>query len=91
MTEKLSEDSSYAESDEEEKDIANKHNQIGKVPLSSKKRELFNEILTFLNSTKREIKIALIFCYENVKSAEDIINMILDHFKESKNMNKKVY
>lgn len=67
-----------------------KNNQIGKVPLTNMKREIFNEILKNVNLTKREIKIALIFCYENVKSAEEIIDTIFRFLKESKNYNNKV-
>ena len=84
------EDSSEMENDEEEKDILSKHNQIGKVPLTNKKKEIFNEILKNLNPTKREIKIALIFCYENIKSAEEIIVIIFQYLIDSKNYNNKV-
>jgi len=78
------------ENDEEEKEIMSINNQIGKVPLTSKKREVFNEILKNLDFTKREIKIALIFCFENVKSSEEIIDTIFRFLKESKNYNNKV-
>lgn len=84
------EDSSDLENDEEEKEIMTKNNQIGKVPLTTKKREILNELLKNVNLTKREIKILLIFCYENVKSAEEIINTIFRFLKESKNYNNKV-
>jgi len=84
------EDSSDLENDAEEKEILNKNNQIGKVSLTTKKREILNEILKNVNLSKREIKIALIFCYENVKSAEQIIETIFIFLKESKNYNNKV-
>lgn len=78
------------ENDEEEKEIMNKNNQIGKIPLTNKKREILTEILRNVNLTKREIKIALIFCYENIKSAQEIVETIFKFLKDSRNYNSKV-
>ncbi len=84
-----SEDSSDLD-DEEEKEISSKYNQIGKVPLTTKKREIFNEILKHLTLKKIQMKIAMFFCYENIKSSEEIIQIIFQYIKESKNFNNKV-
>ncbi len=88
--ESASEEDSDADEDEDEKEILKKYNQIGKIPLSKKKKEIFREILKNLNLSKKEIKIALIFCLENIKSAEEIIATIFLFLKDSKYYNNKV-
>lgn len=74
----------------EEKELNKKFNQIGKVPLGFKKKEIFKEMLRTLNNFKSSFKVLLFFCYENIKNAEMIVSMIFEAFKNSQNFNKKV-
>lgn len=82
---------SSGEDEEEEKEILNKFNQIGEIPLTKKKKEILEEILKNLNLKNKEIKIALVFCYENVKSCNEIIEKIYEILKNCDNINEKVY
>lgn len=81
---------SSGEDEEEEKEILNKFNLIGEIPLTKKKKEILEEILKNLNLKNKEIKIALVFCYENVKSSSEIIEKIYEILKNCDNINEKV-
>lgn len=85
-----SESEENSEDDLEEIEINKKFKIIGKVPFSERRREICNEILLSLDSSRNSMKIVLYYCYENIKNAESIISMIFDILKNEQVFSKKV-
>jgi hypothetical protein len=68
----------------------NNNNHIGLVNLTEKKINEFKTILNSLSLKRFTIKKAMKFCYDNVQSAKQIINLIYESIINSKKYQEKV-